>query len=203
MRSHGVISKWNDDRGFGFIVPDGGGAEVFVHIKSFRHQYKRPRTNDSVVFEVKSGGDGKRQAIDVAFTRGRSLSDPRSVKTILALCLVFSALSAIFVLGEKNIFPAWIFWFYVLASFVSFCVYAIDKAAAKNDRGRIPENFLHLLELAGGWPGALVAQRLLRHKSIKYSYQIMYWLCVVTNMLLLAWLAGTGHLNELLHAITL
>ncbi len=203
MRSRGVISRWNDDRGFGFIAAEGGGAEVFVHIKSFRHQYKRPRTNDGVVFEIQSGSDGRRQAIDVDFTRGKSLSNPRSVKTILALGLVFSALSAIFVLGEKNIFPVGIFWFYVLASFVTFCVYAIDKAAAKNDRGRIPENSLHLLELVGGWPGALVAQRLLRHKSIKFSYQIMYWLCVVGNILLLAWLVRTGHLNEVLHAIKL
>ncbi|TNF07097.1 MAG: DUF1294 domain-containing protein [Gammaproteobacteria bacterium] len=201
MRSRGVISKWNDDRGFGFIMPDGGSGEVFVHIKSFRHQYKRPRINDGVVFEIQSGADGKRRAIDVAFTCGRTLSDHRSVKTILALGLVCSVLSAIFVLGEKNIFPAGVFWFYVLASFVTFCVYAFDKSAAKNDRGRVSENSLHLLELAGGWPGALVAQRLLRHKSIKYSYQMLYWLCVVGNILLLAWLVRTGHLDELVRAI--
>lgn len=203
MRSKGVISKWNDDRGYGFIMPDGGSGEVFVYIKSFRHQYKRPRINDGVVFEIQSGADGKRKAIDVAFTRGKTLSDPRSVKTILALGLVCCVLSAIFVLGEKNIFPAGIFGFYVLACVVTFCAYAIDKSAAKNDRGRISENLLHLLELVGGWPGALVAQRLLRHKSIKYSYQIAYWLCVVGNILLLAWLVSTGHLNELVPAIKL
>ena len=38
---------------------------------------------------------------------------------------------------------------------------------------------LHLLELLGGWPGALLAQRRLRHKCSKRSYQIVFWLIVL------------------------
>jgi len=57
-----------------------------------------------------------------------------------------------------------------------------DKRAAERGSWRWPESTLHLLELAGGWPGSLVGQRLLRHKTRKLSYQILFWLCVVTNV---------------------
>ena len=64
---------------------------------------------------------------------------------------------------------------------MAFAAYAIDKSAAKGGRRRIPENSLHLLALAGGWPGAFVAQRLLRHKTRKVSFQVVFWLTVVAN----------------------
>ena len=68
-----------------------------------------------------------------------------------------------------------------------------DKARAENGTWRTPEKVLHLLELAGGWPGALVAQWRYRHKTRKVSYQISFWLIVVVNLAVLALLA-TGNL---------
>jgi len=44
---------------------------------------------------------------------------------------------------------------------------------------RLCEGRLHLLELLGGWPGALLAQRRLRHKCSKGSYQFVFWLIVL------------------------
>lgn len=54
---------------------------------------------------------------------------------------------------------------YAAWSAATFGAYAWDKRAAINARRRVRERTLHALELAGGWPGALAAQRMLRHKS--------------------------------------
>lgn len=34
-RFHGKLTKWNTDRGFGFVVADQGGQELFVHVSAF------------------------------------------------------------------------------------------------------------------------------------------------------------------------
>ncbi len=77
------------------------------------------------------------------------------------------------------------------ASAVAFVVYARDKAAARADGRRTPERSLHLLALVGGWPGALAAQQLLRHKSRKPAFQRVFWVTVLVNVSAVVWLAAT------------
>ncbi|MGC9504974.1 DUF1294 domain-containing protein [Baaleninema sp.] len=60
-------------------------------------------------------------------------------------------------------------------SFVTFALYAEDKSRAQNNQWRIAENTLHSCELLGGWLGGLIAQKTLRHKTVKSSYQIVFW----------------------------
>jgi uncharacterized membrane protein YsdA (DUF1294 family) len=71
---------------------------------------------------------------------------------------------------------------YVLASVACFALYARDKAAALCSDRRTPERDLLLLGLAGGWPGALLAQRWLRHKTVKMPFQTLFWLTVGLNL---------------------
>jgi len=68
-------------------------------------------------------------------------------------------------------------WVLVI-SVVTWVVYAVDKRRARNQDWREPESHLHLLELLGGWPGAFLAQRWLRHKSAKKSYQVVFFLII-------------------------
>nr|WP_295768290.1 DUF1294 domain-containing protein [Rhodoferax sp.] len=68
-------------------------------------------------------------------------------------------------------------------SLITFVAYAMDKSAAKRGNWRTPESTLHLLALAGGWPGALCAQKLLRHKSTKPAFRSVFWATVVVNVL--------------------
>ncbi len=70
-------------------------------------------------------------------------------------------------------------------SLLSFIFYARDKSAARRHDSRTPETTLHLLAIAGGWPGAWVAQKLLRHKSIKPAFQFVFWLTMLLNCALL------------------
>lgn len=78
---------------------------------------------------------------------------------------------------------------YGVMSITCFAVYAIDKRAARAHAWRTPEKTLLLLGLLCGWPGALLAQQWLRHKTAKRSFQRMFWISVVVNMMGFAWLS--------------
>ncbi|MBO1541127.1 DUF1294 domain-containing protein [Pseudomonas sp. OA65] len=70
---------------------------------------------------------------------------------------------------------------YGVVSLVAFLLYWSDKRKARADAWRTPENVLHALELAGGWPGALLAQQLFRHKTRKVSFQVVFWFIVLLH----------------------
>lgn len=70
---------------------------------------------------------------------------------------------------------------YFMASCVAYLAYVFDKAASLKGQWRTPEKTLHLFSLVGGWPGAMLAQRTLRHKTQKRSFQVTYWATVVLN----------------------
>lgn len=74
---------------------------------------------------------------------------------------------------------------YGFMSLLTYAVYAVDKSAARRRRHRVPERTLHLLALFGGWPGALLAQQRLRHKSRKADFLRLFWLTVLLNGALL------------------
>jgi uncharacterized membrane protein YsdA (DUF1294 family) len=72
---------------------------------------------------------------------------------------------------------------YLGASAVAFVAYGLDKSAARAGRRRTKETTLHLFALVGGWPGALFAQRVFRHKSSKAAFQRLFWVTVALNCL--------------------
>ena len=72
--------------------------------------------------------------------------------------------------------------FHAGVSAVCFAAYALDKRASRTGRRRTPERTLLMLGLAGGWPGAFLAQRWLRHKSSKRAFQTKFWLTVVLHI---------------------
>jgi len=77
---------------------------------------------------------------------------------------------------------------YTTLSLITFIAYARDKSAAREGKWRTSEATLHLLGLAGGWPGALIAQQALRHKSRKTTFRGMLWLTIFLNCAGLIWL---------------
>lgn len=79
---------------------------------------------------------------------------------------------------------------YLAASVATVVAYGVDKSAAERNRWRVKESALHMLAVAGGWPGALIAQRWFRHKSRKPSFQAGFMVTVVLNCValgLLGW----------------
>lgn len=73
---------------------------------------------------------------------------------------------------------------YLAISLSCFVAYAIDKSAARRGNWRTPESTLLLLGLCGGWPGGLLAQQWLRHKTSKTSFQWKFYLTVALNVIL-------------------
>ena len=57
-RTHGTLAKWNDERGFGFIAPAGGGDEIFVHVSAFPRDGRRPQVDELLSFETEPGQEG-------------------------------------------------------------------------------------------------------------------------------------------------
>jgi uncharacterized membrane protein YsdA (DUF1294 family) len=76
----------------------------------------------------------------------------------------------------------WFIGSYLLLSFVAFICYGIDKRNAIKGRWRVSEKILHLWAVIGGWPGALVAQKIFRHKTQKRSFIMMLWLSIIANI---------------------
>lgn len=189
MRFEGNLKSWNDERGFGFIEPRLGGQDIFVHIKSIERASRRPEIGLPVSFEVELNPDGKKRATRVQIihpskkvTRKRD-SSPASwgTATFFAIPLFLVVFVVTALLWRV---PTWVAGLYLIASVICFIAYAADKSAAVAGRRRISENTLIFLGLAGGWPGAIIAQQVLRHKSIKAAFRAAFWGSVVVNVLL-------------------
>ena len=193
MRYQGKITSWKDDQGFGFITPNMGGEPVFVHIKAFANRQRRPAGSEIVTYEIASDTRGRLQARNVAYVSERRAA-PRSSSGPSRLPLVIAALFLVFVafIGLTARVPLGLLGLYAGASLVTFIAYAIDKSAAQSGRWRTQESTLHLLALIGGWPGALIAQNRLRHKSRKGSFLLVFWVTVLLNCGGLIWLLSTA-----------
>lgn len=188
MRFDGTIKSWDDKRGFGFIESMQGGQDIFVHIKAFKGLRERPRIGLRVSFEVELGPQGKKRAVNAECVRAatparRPVPRQGPVQWGTATLFIIPAFGLVlalgYVLGHP---PRWLFWSYLAISALTFMAYAMDKSAAQSGAWRTPEQTLHLLALAGGWPGALLAQQVLRHKSSKQAFRSVFWLTVVLNV---------------------
>jgi uncharacterized membrane protein YsdA (DUF1294 family)/cold shock CspA family protein len=188
MRDKGKLVSWNDEKGFGFIAPFSGATQVFIHVKAFSNRNRRPEINDVVTYTLSSDKQGRPRAINatLAGTKPPTRTERRSGAAGMLIAAMFlGAVGASVLLA--NLQPA-IFVLYLAASLVTFVAYAIDKSAAQKGRWRTSEATLHVLALAGGWPGALVAQTVLRHKSRKQPFRSVFWATVLLNCAALAWL---------------
>ncbi len=188
MRRRGKIIEWKDDRGFGFIAPSAGGQKVFVHISSFSNRHRRPVANELVTYELVEDRKGRTHASaeNVAFMIERPISPFKGGMGAFVLPALFLTCVAVAVFVGQ--LPLLILGLYVVASTVTFLLYAHDKSAAQKGQGLICDGTMHIWSLIGGWPGALAAQKVLRHKSKKQSFRTVFWATVVLNCLALAWL---------------
>jgi uncharacterized membrane protein YsdA (DUF1294 family) len=105
----------------------------------------------------------------------------------IGFALLFMA--ALGVLAARGMLPTFVPVFYAAASIAAAIVYRLDKSAAARNVWRTSETMLHVMALIGGWPGALVAQQVFRHKSRKLSFRFAFWTTVVVNCAALTFLA--------------
>jgi len=191
MRYQGRLTTWHDDKGYGFVTPHGGGPRAFVHRNDFGRS-RRPRGDELITYELVIDDKKRHNARNVQYVakaRPRGMPAVGAIVTP-ALALVFFA----FLLGTSAAgklpwaVPAW----YVALSALTYFAYRNDKGAARRGAWRTTEQTLHALSLAGGWPGALVAQRWVRHKSKKTSFLVPFFVTAALNLGALAWLSQSG-----------
>lgn len=197
MRYVGRISEWNDDRGFGFVTPNGGGDRAFVHIKAFGRASIRPVAGTLVSYELAKDEKGRLNASGARFVaqqpknqRARRRTGTRTIIGSLFLILLMLG----WLVGK---IPSVVALAYAVMSVAAIVLYGIDKSAARNNRWRTQESTLHVAALIGAWPGALIAQDLFRHKSRKTPFQVVFWTTVVLNCAGIAWLLASGHADAL------
>jgi len=182
MTHQGRLTEWNDERGFGFVTPLGGGPTAFVHISHFPRHLRRPKLNDLLVYSVEHDQRGRPRASDISFLRLAQSKREASGGWQLVPVIIVSVFSV--VLGTAVLLgsiPLPVLGLYAFMSVVLYFMYAADKSAAISGKWRISEATLHLVALLGGWPGGLIARHRLRHKTIKQPFRFVFWCTVVLN----------------------
>lgn len=211
MKRQGRLVRWEAERGFGFIRSPEVSADVFVHLRDFSDRQLKPQIGMELSFEeIHVGGKGPRAVAVQAASSGASRpspkrapvndrrrpasrANPRGTSTSessaswgMLFFLAYAVLLGAAVWSGR--LPPFVLGVVPGLSLLAFFAYALDKSAAQAGRWRTKESTLHLLALMGGWPGAWAAQRLLRHKSSKQSFLIVYRATVALHCTaLLAW----------------
>ena len=204
MRAKGKITSWNDEKGFGFITPYADGKRVFIHIKAFSNRNRRPEINQVVTYTLSADKQGRPCAIKATLAGDRLPEKTARKNSSLPVIIAAFFLAIVIIAALAAKIPALILGLYLAASLITFIIYALDKSAARQGSSRIPEKFLHLLSLAGGWPGALIAQQKLRHKTRKQSFRSVFWATVFFNCGTFVWLltpTGAASLHTLISSV--
>lgn len=194
---HGTVSYWRDDKGFGFVSTEQAGR-VFFHIRDFHPApLKRPQQGDTLSFQLGMDKQKRPYALAIQFqnraghcAKAATVCGPNLEKVHhQAWCFryVFFALLVLSLLAGCFIFTFPLF--YLEASLFTYWLYQIDKKlACSGQTSRLPEESLQMFSLIGGWPGALVAQKHLRHKVHKAPFQREFRFVIYGNSCFLLWL---------------
>ena len=183
----GIITEWDDERGFGFLETTEVKDRIFVHISAFESSLNRPQVGDEISFVMGRDEQGRERAIHAAFLfppaeNQRKSSTRQGLNALFMLFMVAFSSLLLMAITPPMTWP--VLAAILILSPVTFVIYGRDKIAAINHRWRTPEATLQLLALCGGWPGALIAQRHYRHKTSKLSFQVMFYLMITINCLI-------------------
>ncbi len=212
IRKKGKIIKWNDEKGFGFILPNDSQKNIFVHIKSFSDKSLRPIEGGHVTYTVQKNNDGRDSAIRVlratdnvvrsraSSNRNKNInprykrininntqSDLKSAHSVspLYIIIILSFMAFLLHFSIEGKLPLFIIPIYIIMGIMTYFIYSEDKDMAINNERRTSEQSLLALSLFGGWVGALIAQQKFRHKTKKISFQMSFWTTVFFNIILL------------------
>ena len=175
MAIKGEIIRWDMEKGFGFIQPHSGGRQIFVHISDFKDRTHPPEIKQQVTFKRSTDKQGRSYAQKV--TRKNDKYSKGFYLWVLTFLFWGLLIGGLYYVQA----PVFVFWLYGGMSVITFIVYSWDKFSAKMGRWRTSEKTLHRLAFFCGWPGALLAQAVLRHKSQKKTFRRFFWVTLWFN----------------------
>jgi uncharacterized membrane protein YsdA (DUF1294 family)/cold shock CspA family protein len=172
-----------------------GFEEIHVGGKGPRAMHVRPLTSDQHPSNTQLPSRPRRAGPPSSLAPARAGAKRRAPETsnraqpvglVMALMLAWLVLLVAGAFTDR--FSWWVLPLAFLLNLVTFYTYWQDKHAARQGAWRIREDTLHLLGLAGGWPGAWFSHQILRHKSSKQAFRVVYWATAILNTAaLLAW----------------
>ncbi len=181
MKTRGTLTYWDDEKGYGFVTSLADKEKTFIHISSFKNSMPRPTVHQELTYSLSTDKRGRLCAIHATYDDKKAVRIKSSKQVFLiSTAIVFLAIVSISVLISK--LPLLIFNLYLGTSTLTFFFYAADKWAAIRGSWRIKESTLQLLSLIGGWPGALIAQVLLRHKTQKQPFLFIFFIVSSINV---------------------
>nr|WP_315242237.1 DUF1294 domain-containing protein [uncultured Albidiferax sp.] len=197
MKKKGKIHHWNTSRGMGFIRSPQTGYDVLFRIKDYRGS-ALPREGETVWFDEVTSVHTKPHAIGVSTVSGNA--DVHSTRPRHYIGRKSNARPYVMLLFLWVVLGIWGVWSYRLSiwlvaavlglNLLTVLAYATGPQSTRHRRWWTPaEPVLHLLSLLGGWPGAGLAQAILRYRSRTPLFATLYWCTVVVHLaLLLGWL---------------
>jgi uncharacterized membrane protein YsdA (DUF1294 family)/cold shock CspA family protein len=197
MRLKGKLVKWNTEKAFGFIEPNGGGDQIFIHKTALSNRNRNPQVNDVITFGIAKDNRGRYCAESATFSGEKLVKKQAKQTSKLSIYLSTVFLISLVLAYVANKIPDKLIYIYLGMSLLTFIAYALDKAKAKNGGWRTQERTLHLFSLFGGWPGAAFAQQFLRHKSQKREFRMGYWFTMIVNIGVLVWLLSPSGITIL------
>ena len=187
-QSYGILTEWNDERGYGFITPNGGGQKVFLHIKSLLPSARRPVAGEVFFYKLTADAKGRPRAeaaYQTVFDEKRSTPLHHSLVKVLARLWPLAVIPPVLLAVRTGSPVSGVIAAFVVNSLLTVLFYREDKYLAQYKYWRIPEKYLHIWEFLCGWPGALYAQHAFCHKRNKTGFLIDFWLCVIANIAVL------------------
>lgn len=166
------IVEWDSQKGYGFLQV--GKLRLFLHIREFAERHKKPEVGDTIRFLPGQDARGRNCA-----THATHVNDGGRFTLLNLVLLAGLLVLPVIALQRTALDWRWLLAIGLALSAATYGAYAWDKRLARDQEWRLPEARLHLLELLGGWPGAFVAQRRLRHKCSKVRFQAVFWLIVL------------------------